>query len=631
MRRGKGRRATASAVARAVGARAEKWRAVLRLLPHAGRGIVVASVLANTAIGLLPLGFVVAMSVLIGRIPGAAAPGAGWPPLVAALLVACGTFAVQQCLVPFQTALGEIAARRVDGYCIHRLMSAALRDAPLSALDRPDMLDILADSRAALDRAMPTPGEAIAGVLALVARYGQLVGAVLLAAVTLSPVAGGVLAMTALVTRFGQRGSLGRFAKVWQGLAGRRRAMTYVRTYASSESAAKDIRVLGLVEWLRARERSEARAYLGSLWAGRRRILLRPFIGFAALGMLGGCASLVLLARSAAAGELSVLELAVAIQTITIPIRFGVFFPESDAQTQYGLQGYHALSRFEESAAQMRPGSAGGTIAGAGPVARGVSFQDVRFGYGPDAPEVLRGLDLGLPAGTSTAIVGLSGGGKTTLVKLLARFYDPSSGRITVDDRPLTELDPREWQSRLSVIFQDFVRYELSAAANIALGAPRWADDTDGIREAAERAGVLDALERLPDGLSTVLSRGYRGGRDLSGGQWQRVALARALFAVRHGASLLVLDEPTAQLDARAEVEFFDRFLETVKGVTSVIISHRFSTVRKADQILVLEDGRIVERGSHQELMAARGSYERLFRLQARRFAAHDVDGRTAP
>jgi ATP-binding cassette subfamily B protein len=225
---------------------------------------------------------------------------------------------------------------------------------------------------------------------------------------------------------------------------------------------------------------------------------------------------------------------------------------------------------------------------------------------------VLDGLDLEIPAGRSTAIVGVNGAGKTTLVKLLARLHDPAGGTISVDGVPLTELDARRWQRQIAVVFQDFNRYPLSLAENITLGR------AGSPERAAERAGAAEL--RGDVGWPTILSRQYEGGTDLSGGQWQRVALARALFAVEHGATVLVLDEPTAWLDVRAEAAFFDRFLEITRDLTSIVISHRFSTVRRADQICVLDGGRLAERGTHDELMAAGGIYAEMFRLQAARF-----------
>jgi ATP-binding cassette subfamily B protein len=194
-----------------------------------------------------------------------------------------------------------------------------------------------------------------------------------------------------------------------------------------------------------------------------------------------------------------------------------------------------------------------------------------------------------------------------------------------VDGTDLRELEDPGWQRQLAVIFQDYVKYELDAAANIGMGAPGRLLDDVALRAAAERAGAAEIIASLPAGLATPLSSRYTGGVDLSGGQWQRIALARALFAVGAGSSVLVLDEPTAQLDVRAEVAFFDRFLELTGGLTTVIISHRFSTVRRADRIAVLEDGRVAEAGTHDELMKAGGRYAELFWLQAHRFATADL------
>jgi ATP-binding cassette subfamily B protein len=260
-----------------------------------------------------------------------------------------------------------------------------------------------------------------------------------------------------------------------------------------------------------------------------------------------------------------------------------------------------------------------------------IRFEGVSFRYTGQSADVLSGLDLEIPAGRSLAIVGANGAGKTTLIKLLCRLYDPTDGRISVDRVDLSDVDPTAWQRRVAAIFQDFVQYHLSARENVALGAPELAADEARLRAAAEKAGALDLIESLPRGWDTVLSRQYTGGVDLSGGQWQRVALARALFAVEAasrerapgaaGARVLILDEPTANLDVRAEAARYDRFLDITASLTTILISHRFSTVRRADRIVVLEGGRVVEDGSHDQLIALDGRYATMFRLQAARFA----------
>ena len=216
----------------------------------------------------------------------------------------------------------------------------------------------------------------------------------------------------------------------------------------------------------------------------------------------------------------------------------------------------------------------------------------------------------------SDAIVGQNGAGKTTLAKLLCRLYDPTAGAIEVDGVDLRDLGVDDWRARVTAVFQDFTRFERSLRDNVAPG---------GAPDEVVLAALQDAGAQGLAALDTPLARGYPGGTDLSGGQWQRVALARALCAVRQGARLVLLDEPTAQLDVRGEAEIFDRILAATRQVTTILISHRFSTVRHADRIAVIEHGRVVELGSHDELMAARGSYRTMFELQAKRFAA-DTD-----
>ena len=261
-----------------------------------------------------------------------------------------------------------------------------------------------------------------------------------------------------------------------------------------------------------------------------------------------------------------------------------------------------------------------GKRSAAGMPAPGIHFRDLTFAY-PGGKPVLEGFDLTIPAGSSLAIVGQNGAGKTTLAKLLCRLYDPQAGAIEIDGVDVRELDLDSWRSRLTAVFQDFTRFELPLRDNVApAGAPEAV-----VRAALESAGAGDLAA-----LDTVLVKGYEGGTDLSGGQWQRVALARALCAVQLGASLVLLDEPTAQLDVRGEAEIFDRILAASRRGTTILISHRFSTVRHADRICVLEHGKVIELGTHDELMAKGGRYRTMFDLQAQRFTAtEDEEGKT--
>jgi ATP-binding cassette subfamily B protein len=622
--------AAADRLRRAARARSRRWLVIAGLLPAAGAGPAITAVALSLAAGALPAGFIFWTSSLLARLPElarlpasgrAAALGLAAAPAIAALFG-------QQVLAPAQIALAELLTRRVDERCLRQVMAASIGATPLAALEQQSVLDRFSDVRAAFDGASPTPGAAVAGGVALVARYAQLLGAVALVAGAAGPLAGVLVGLTAVTIRFGQRESLARFAARWDQLAGGRRRISYLADLGTGLAAAKELRVLGLVSWLQDRHRGAARAYLAPMWAQRRQIFLRPFLGYSAVALAGGGAALVLLARGAVTGRLGLFSLSVAVQGVLVAVRFGVFFPDADIKTQHGFETYQAMLAATAPAGPARRPAARPRAAGpAGPLRSGIRCEQVVFGYGAAGPPVLDGLDLELPAGRSTAIVGLNGAGKTTLIKLLAGLYQPRQGRILADGADLAGLDQREWRRRLAIVFQDYVRYELSAAANIWMGAPDAPRDRPALLAAAGQAGALDVLAGLPGGLDTPLSARYRGGTDLSGGQWQRIALARAFFAVQAGATVLILDEPTAHLDVRAETDFYDGFLELTRGLTTVLVSHRFASVRRADAIVVLEHGRVIESGGHDDLAERGGRYARLFRAQADRFAGPAAPG----
>src|SRR5581483_2267016 len=387
----------------------------------------------------------------------------------------------------------------------------------------------------------------------------------------------------------------------------------YAYRLAVEPPASKELRLFGLAGWTIDRFIAR-RTRLHELQYAATRLRERPVISSVLLVASANVLVFWCLAGSAAEGRISLGEAVVYVQSAigVSMIAFGGF--------SWALDGASApVAAVLRLEAAMRPAGAlaSGNRRAAGHPAREIRLRDVTFAYAGGKP-VLDHFDLTIPAGTSLAIVGQNGAGKTTLAKLLCRLYDPQSGAIEVDGVDLREFDLASWRSRVTAVFQDFLRLELPLRDNVAPGG---APD-DVVRAALESAGAAQLA-----GLDTILAKGYEGGTDLSGGQWQRVALARALAAVRLGAGVVLLDEPTAQLDVRGEAEIFSRILAATRNVTTILISHRFSTVRHADRICVLEHGRVVELGAHEELIAAGGRYKTMFELQASRFEEETEEG----
>jgi len=558
--------------------------------------------------GSLPALFAIAMGVLVDAVQRGTS-------LTGPLGIIGVIFVLLQVLTPVQTAVSHNLGDCTAAFLYDRLAEACVRPHGMAHLENATLA---ADLTVARDFDLGMTGPPLSYSMDFIA--GGLVGMIggLTAAVILfgfawwAPL---VLAGAWLATHW-----LLRESAVWRDrntdeVRSAQRDAEYAYRLAVDPPASKELRLFGLVGW--TIERFVARrTRLHQLQYEATRLRERPLAWSLLLVTVANIVVLWSLASAAAEGRISLGEIVVYAQCAvgTSLIAFGGL--------NWALDGASApvaaVRRLEPAMAAVGQ-LASGRRASVGLPAREIRFHNVTFAY-PDGATVLDGFDLSIPAGSSLAIVGQNGAGKTTLAKLLCRLYDPQRGAIEIDGTDVRDLDLVSWRSRLAAVFQDFIRLELPLRDNVAPGG---APD-DVVLQALEAAGA-SSLARL----DTVLARGYEGGTDLSGGQWQRLALARALCAVKMGAGVVLLDEPTAQLDVRGEAEIFERILAATRHCTTILISHRFSTVRQADRICVLEKGKVVELGTHEELIALNGRYRTMFDLQAQRFSSEDEEGRS--
>ena len=563
--------------------------------------------------GILPAAFAIAMGMLVGSVQRGNS-------LAGPLVLVGAIFVLLQVLSPIHQAVSANLGDRTAAWLYDRLTEACVRPPGMGHLEDATLTSDLTVARD-FDLGMTGPPLAISMDFianGMVEMVGGVACAVILARYAWwAPI---VLAGAWLATHW-----LLRESAIWRDrnteeVRGAQRDADYAYRLAVDPPASKELRLFGLADWTIGRFIAR-RTRLHELQYAATRLRERPVIWSMLLVVSANVLVFWLVASAAASGRLSLGEAVVYVQSAigVSMIAFGGF--------SWALDGaaapVAAVLRLEPA---MRPAGelrSGDRAADCKPASE-IRLRDVTFAYPGTSSKagatVLEHFDLTIPAGSSLAIVGQNGAGKTTIAKLLCRLYDPQSGAIEIDGVDIREFDLRSWRSRVAAVFQDFIRLELPLRDNVAPGG---ASD-DVVRAALESAGATKLAS-----LDTVLARGYTGGTDLSGGQWQRIALARALAAVKLGAGVVLLDEPTAQLDVRGEAEIFDRLLAATRHCTTILISHRFSTVRHADRICVLEYGRVIELGTHDELMALGGRYRTMFDLQAQRFNVPDEEGIT--
>lgn len=552
--------------------------------------------------GLLPALFAVGMGLLTGAVQQQTGI---LGPLV---FVGC-LFVLVQVMSPIHLAVSQNLGNKTASLLYEKLTNTCIAPSGMGHLEDPELTNDLAMARdfdlgisgpplyVSMDFISAGLVEIVAGLTATMLLFGYSWWAPLLL--------GGAWLATHWLLR---ESSIWRDRNTEEVRSAQRHA-DYAYKLAVDPPACKELRLFGLANWIVDRFRQNRRTLHDLRWEATR-LRQKPVVWSLLLVLGANAVVFSAMAYDAVAGNLPLDRLVIfATAAITASmIGFGgLSWALDGASAPAG-----AVMRLRESMAARGELKKGSSLVPK-ESRKDILFRDVSFAYPTTGEVILKNLNLHIAAGTSLAIVGQNGAGKTTLAKLLCRLYDPQEGAIEVDGRDLRSIDVENWRDCVTAVFQDYMKLEVSLRQNVS---PNLTADDLIIEKALKNAG---ASQLAP--LDTILNKAYRDGIDLSGGQWQRVALARALCAVYEGASIVLLDEPTAQLDVRGEAEIFERLLEETKEITTILISHRFSTVRKADVICVLEHGKVIEMGSHDELMGMGGRYKTMFELQASRFS----------
>jgi ATP-binding cassette subfamily B protein len=615
---------------------------VLGLVWTASRTLTIGLAIATVLAGIVPAVTAYVAKLLIDAVVTAiTAHATGSEPLNTV-----GPFVLDSVGVVVALAVAQFAIYALTSFlstlrnvCQQLLQERVTNTIQLQVMDHASKLDLafFEDStsydllRRAQQGASTRPLFMVSGVFGLIQTAIAFASMIALL-IALSP----VLAVVALIapipafiadTRYGWRGySFARWASPI------RRRMDYLTTLVTTDTYAKEVKLFGLGQYFIDRFRQLSRVY-----QDRQRgiVVSRYFAGFvwSTITTLAGSLTYLYVALQAIAGRLTLGDLTLFTQAAT-SVQNSVQGLLSGASSMYennlylndlfellatpvGIEGAEGAHRIEAADPAHRAALDPAVVPGE------LVFEHVTFRYPGRDSDALTDVSFRIAPGETVAVVGRNGAGKSTLIKLVTRLYDPTEGRILLDGVDLRDIEPAVLRRLIGGMFQDYVTYQASAAENIGLGELTRLEDREAVEDAARKGGADSLLDRLPDGWDTPLGKWFDGGVELSGGEWQKIALGRAFM---RDARILLLDEPTSALDAQAEFELFARLRSLARGRTAIYISHRFSTVRQADRILFLEHGRLVEQGTHEELMALGGRYAQLFTLQAAAYTGEPVE-----
>ncbi|KAA9166926.1 ABC transporter ATP-binding protein [Amycolatopsis acidicola] len=587
---------------------------VAKLTWQASPVMTVVIVLSTLVSGLLPTVTAYVAKLLLDSVVAAVQGHGTTARIVEVAAFQLGIFTATAVTTALTNVAQQLLQERMTLTIRHQVMAHAAR-LDLAFFEGSESYDLL---RQASQEAPSRPVSMMTSALGLV-RTGVTFASMVALLVSVNPLLAFVALLAPVPAFISQSKYGGRAFMLALYISPIRRRMDYLSSLVTTDTYAKETKLFGLGPYLVDRFKR-----LGQTYYARERKLTtkRNLVGtsWSLLSTVAGSGIALYIALEAVAGRLTIGDLALytsaatAVQTAVQGLFTG--FTGMYENNLYLDTLYQFLGTEPAIVAPVEPRRMPEKVRGH------VRFEDVSFSYPGAAEPALDGVSFEIRPGETVAVVGRNGAGKSTLIKLLCRLYDPTAGRILLDGNDIREFDPDELRSSISAMFQDYVTYQGTAAENIGLGELDGLDDRERIADSAHRAGAAERIERLPKGYDSPLGRWFDQGVSLSGGEWQKVALARAFM---RDAPLLILDEPTSALDAQAEHDLFTRLRALAAGRTTLYISHRFSTVRQAEQIMFLEQGKLVEHGTHDELMAVGGHYADLFTLQAAAYLDEQV------